>query len=162
MPFGRNEDFVGRESTLRQLLERIPPGTHPDNCQRTTIEGLGGVGKTQIALEAAFRIRNEHPDCSVFWIPAVDASSFENAYREIGRALRVKGVNEDKADIKALVKAALCRESVGRWLLIVDSVDDVDLFIGSSGLSDYLPFSKLGSILFTTRNHEAVVRLDIP
>jgi hypothetical protein len=56
------------------------------------------VGKTQIALEAAFRVREKHTDCAVFWVPAVDVSSFKNAYGEIGRVLEVKGIDEEKAD----------------------------------------------------------------
>jgi hypothetical protein len=96
VPLGRNKDFVGRESLLAQLLEKIPPSADEDDCQRTAIEGLGGVGKTQIALEAAFRVHAKH-DCSVFWIPAVDATTFENAYREIGRQLGIQGIDEDKA-----------------------------------------------------------------
>ena len=75
VPFDRNKDFVGRESILAQLLETIPPSTDNDTCQRTAIEGLGGVGKTQIASEAAFRVREKHRDCSVFWVPAIDAAT---------------------------------------------------------------------------------------
>ncbi|RYO95235.1 hypothetical protein DL764_007720 [Monosporascus ibericus] len=161
IPFGRNEDFVGRESILQQLLERIPPSTKRDDCQRTAVEGLGGVGKTQVALEAAYRVRDEHPACSVFWVPAVDSISFEKAYREIGEALGVQGLDDDKADVKSLVKAALSRESVGSWLLIIDNADDLELLFADPALADHLPFSRKGSILFTTRNHEAAVRLDI-
>jgi hypothetical protein len=53
------------------------------------IVGLGGVGKTQIALETAFRIRDKYPDCSVFWVPAINTTSFEAAYRDIGRKLQL-------------------------------------------------------------------------
>ncbi|RYP05469.1 hypothetical protein DL765_009833 [Monosporascus sp. GIB2] len=66
VPFGRNEDFVGRESILQQLLLRILPNANKDDRQRTAVEGLGGAGKTQVALEAAYRVRDEHPACSVF------------------------------------------------------------------------------------------------
>ncbi|KAK3938097.1 kinesin light chain [Diplogelasinospora grovesii] len=125
VPFGRNKDF---------LLERIPPSADKDDCQRTAIEGLGGVGKTQIALEAAFRVRDEHPDCHIFWVPA-------NAYREIGRQLGIAGINDDKADVKLLVKTALS-QSADNWLLI--------LLFGTAGATPHR-----GSILFTTRNHEA-------
>ena len=162
VPFGRNESFVGREPILRQILKRVPPNVNKDDCQRTAIEGLGGVGKTQLALEAVFRVRDEYPDCSVFWVPAVDMGSFENAYREIGRELKINRIDEDAVNIKELVKAALSQDYTGMWLLVIDNADDTDLLFGRQRLVDYLPFSKMGSVLITTRNHEAVVRLDIP
>ncbi|ORY72125.1 P-loop containing nucleoside triphosphate hydrolase protein [Pseudomassariella vexata] len=156
--FGRNGAFTGRESTLEQLLERIIPGTNKDDCQRTAIEGLGGVGKTQIALEAAYRIRDAYDNCSIFWVPTVDINSFENAYRQIGKALDVKGLDDDKVDVKLLVKAALEDESAGNWLLIINNADDLK---SVKELSSSLPFNWKGSILFTTRNHQATVELDI-
>ncbi|KAH7124782.1 P-loop containing nucleoside triphosphate hydrolase protein, partial [Dactylonectria macrodidyma] len=160
VPLGRNKGFVGRASILNQLLRRIPPSADLDDCQWTVIEGLGGVGKTQVVLEAAYRVRDEYPDCSVFWVPAVNYISFENAYCDIGQKLKVQGIEEDKADVKALVKAALTRE-MGSWLLVIDNADDMQLLFGDSGISDYLPFNPIGSILFTTRNHEVTVRLDV-
>ncbi|KAF4331830.1 kinesin light chain [Fusarium beomiforme] len=131
VPFGRNKEFVKRESILLQLLEMIPPSADPDDCQRMAIEGLGGVGKTQIALEAVFRVRDKYPDCSVFWVPGLDATSFENAYS---------------------------------WILIIDNADDAELLFGNSkpaSFIKYLPFNRNGSIVFTTRNHQIAVRLDI-
>ncbi|KAL1994732.1 hypothetical protein VTN49DRAFT_919 [Thermomyces lanuginosus] len=159
--FGRNKNFVGRESILEELLSKIPPDAEADDCQRTAIVGLGGVGKTQIALEAAFRVREGHPSCSVFWVPAIDAASFENAYRHIGQLLKIRGIDEEDADVKTLVKSALSDESAGSWLLIIDNADDPDLF-EDLGLDEYLPFSLKGSILFTTRNREIINTLDIP
>ncbi|KAI1159510.1 P-loop containing nucleoside triphosphate hydrolase protein [Nemania serpens] len=147
VPFGRNRDFVGRGSILEQLLETIPPGADQDDCRRAAVEGLGGIGKTQVALEAAYQVRDAHPDCSIFWVPAVDLTSFENAYREIGKLLNIPGIDDDKADVK---------------LLIIDNADDIDMLFQDAKLANYLPFSRQGSILFTTRNHHVAVRLDIP
>ncbi|KAH6880031.1 caspase domain-containing protein [Thelonectria olida] len=164
VPFGRNREFVGREAILLQLLEKTPPSADGDDCQRIAIEGLGGVGKTQIALEAVFRVRDEYPDCSVFWVPAVDATSFENAYRGIGRQLKVNGIDEAKADVGILVKTALS-ESTSSWLLVIDNADDVESLFGdakTASLAKWLPFNRNGSIVFTTRNHEVTVGLDIP
>lgn len=161
VPFGRNRHFVGREPIIEQLLQTIPPGADKDDCQLTAIQGLGGVGKTQIALEAAFRVYHEHQGCSVFWVPTVDATSFENAYREIGRRLNLDEIDKNKADVKVLVRDALSRESSGNWLLIVDNADDPEVLFGNAMLSDFLPFSLKGSILFTTRNREVAVRLGI-
>ena len=69
-------------------------------------------------------------------------------------------MDDDKADVKALVKAALSR-SGGDWLLIVDNADDVELCFGGTSLYDHLPLSHKGSILFTTRTHEVAQKLDI-
>lgn len=162
VPFGRNESFVGRGSALHELLKRIPPSSNQDNCQRTAIEGPAGIGKTQIALEAAYRMHDIYTDCSVFWVPAIDDITFENAYRDIGEQLKVPGIENDIADVKNLIKAALSQESAGDWLLIIDNADDQDLLWGDTAISDHLPFSRKGSILFTTRSHEAAVRLNIP
>lgn len=88
----------------------------------------------------------------------MNATSFESAYRDIGHQLKIQGLDDKKTDVKELVKTALS-DSTGSWLLIIDNADDSRLLFGESGLADYLPFSRKGSILFTTRNHEVAVRL---
>jgi hypothetical protein len=75
---------------------------------------LGGVGKTQIALEAAFQVQEASPNFSVYWISATSAASFEKGFHDIGQALQIPGINKDKADVKSLVKTFLSQESAGR------------------------------------------------
>jgi hypothetical protein len=104
----------------------------------------------------------------VFWFPAIDTASFEHAYQKMGQKLQIPGINEDKADVKSLVKGFLSQESAGRWLLIVGNADDIEVLYnrakesnescGSPALADYLPFSRKGSILFTTRNRKVAVK----
>lgn len=161
VPFERNKTFVGRDAILQQLVEKADPYADTERTQRTAVDGLGGIGKTQIALEIACRIRDKHPDCSVFWVPAIDATSFENAYREIGRELRVRGIDQYNADVKSLVNAALSHRDSGTWLLVVDNADDAKLLLDktTSSLAQYLPSNKNGSILFTTRNRGVAVDL---
>jgi nucleoside phosphorylase/tetratricopeptide (TPR) repeat protein len=164
VPLGQNAEFFGRGTILREVLEVVLPEANENDCQRTVIQGLGGVGKTQVALQTAYSVRKASPECSVFWVPAVDSTMFENAYREIGNVLNIPNISDDKADVKQMVKDALSRTSQ-RWVLIIDNADDSDLLFGGSGgpaLIDFLPFNRNGSILFTTRNHEVSVRLDVP
>ena len=89
-------------------------------------------------------------------------SSLENAYRDIGKQINIPGIDEDKADVKRLVKTALSDKSSSSWLLVVDNADDTALFFGVTRLSGYLPFSRNGSILFTARNRTVAVKLNIP
>lgn len=171
---GRNKNFVGREGILQSIMSLLPPKADPHNCQWLVVEGLGGVGKTQIALEAACRVHDLDPDCELFWLPAVSETIFDSAFRKVARRLELKGCDEDRADIRLLVKVALS-ESQRRWLLIVDNADDAKLLFGDGSddddnsdedgicsLIDSLPNSVNGSILFTTRSHEVAVQLDVP
>ncbi|KAI0203080.1 P-loop containing nucleoside triphosphate hydrolase protein [Astrocystis sublimbata] len=160
VPFAPNKDFVGRKDILQQLLQKIPPNAEKDNCQRIAIEGLGGIGKTHITIKAAYEVRDAYPDCSVFWVPAIDLTTFDKAYRKIGNELKLPSISEKSAEeIRAEVKAALSQESAGSWLLIVDNADDAELL--TTTLKKYLPSSHNGSLLFTTRNRKVSAKLGI-
>ena len=128
--------------------------------------GLGGSGKTQIALEFAYQFRERWPDCSVFWVPAMDDESIQKAYLEIGRLLGIPNPEEQQAEIKKLVQHRLSQESAGRWLLVFGNADNIDMWINEAGdvtdpyrLIDYLPKSTSGSIVFTTRSRKTAVKL---
>ncbi len=172
IPFERNGNFVGRESLLEQIVSKAAPQASQSRCQRLAIVGLGGVGKTQIALVAVYRIHEADPGCSIFWVPAIDVSSFGRAYREVGRKLGAAGIDQEKTDVRSVVKEALSNKNAGRWLLVVDNSDDLELLFGirsqddsstdgatSSYLARCLPSSTKGSIVFTTRNYVAAKRL---
>lgn len=167
MPFGRNAQFIGRKNEVDALLSKVASNNPEDDCQRVTIFGLGGMGKTQICIEFAYRLQEALESISVFWVSAVTAETFKNDFRDIGQTLKLPGIQETDAEVQTLVRSALANESFGRWLLIVDNADDSKMLYESSGdscgemaapLIEYLPFSRLGSIVFTTRNLEAAVK----
>jgi len=163
VPFARNPRFVGRSSQLDRLEKTL---FTEDQSAKLAIIGLGGVGKTQIALELAYRTRVRYPECSVFWVPATNIESLQQAYLEIGRQLQIPGLEEEQVDVKKLVQSYLTGESAGRWLLIFDNADDMDMWIGSAdnkdvlhGLINYLPKSRQGFLVFTTRSRKVAVKL---
>jgi tetratricopeptide (TPR) repeat protein len=131
------------------------------NCQKMSIVGLGGTGKTQVALQFAYMVKEIWPEYSVFWMPALSMESFEQACRDVVRALRIPQAAGEE-DAKELMKQHLSAARVGKWLLVVDNADDRSVVIGnrqSKGVVDYLPQSEEGVILFTTRVHEVAVSL---
>jgi tetratricopeptide (TPR) repeat protein len=163
VPFERNPSFIGRESQLVQLEEKL---FTKDQTAKMAITGLGGVGKTQVVLELAYRVREKHKNCSVVWIPATDIETLQQAYEDVAQQLGIPGWEEDKADVKKLVQGYLSKESAGQWLLVFDSADDIEMWIakprsmqGSSRLTEYLPRSKQGCIVFTTRDRKTAVKL---
>jgi tetratricopeptide (TPR) repeat protein len=125
------------------------------DSQKIAVVGLGGVGKTQVALQFAYSVPKKHPNVSVFWIHALSFETFEQACREVAVVLGLVGTENDEEDVKKLVQRHLSAERAGKWMLIVDNADDMDVLEGSDGgkgILDYLPESESGLTLFTTRD----------
>jgi hypothetical protein len=72
-----------------------------------TIAGLGGTGKTQIALQFAYEIKDAQPNWSIFWVPALSMETFEQACTEIVVALGIPQSSTQEQDPKELVKQYL-------------------------------------------------------
>ena len=147
--------FVGRTDELKRLEQEI---LDPDTRRITSILGLGGIGKSRLALELAYQIKLKHPQYSIFWIEAAQQLTFEKDVLDIGKKLRIAGIEEDKADVKTLVKQRLSSLSAGKRLLILDNADDEALWgkppdstRQELSLVEYLPRTTNGSILITTR-----------
>ncbi|KAI2626550.1 hypothetical protein GGR54DRAFT_591476 [Hypoxylon sp. NC1633] len=161
IPFPRNSRFSGRDAILNEIRERL---FIQKECQRLAVVGLGGVGKTQVALELAYRLKDSQPEYSIFWVPALSDGSFEQAYTEIARRLEIRIDNPDQ-DPKEAVRQYLESETAGKWLLIVDNADDTNILFGSSdesnGMDEYLPRSNNGMTLFTTRSREVAVSVAV-
>ncbi|KAH8694330.1 hypothetical protein GQ44DRAFT_719472 [Phaeosphaeriaceae sp. PMI808] len=163
VPFQKNPQFVGRTQEIAQINALL---ANESRCERVAIVGLGGVGKTQIALEFAHQWREKYSDCAVFWIPVTNVESMLEAYLEIGRQLQIPNIEQEKPEVQKIVQRSLSQESSGRWLLVFDNADDIDMWTEKAGSTtssgrriDYLPKSKYGSILFTTRNRKAATKL---
>jgi tetratricopeptide (TPR) repeat protein len=127
-----------------------------------TLHGLGGCGKSALALEFAYRALSRLARRLVFWVPAISRESFELAYRDIATRLRLHGITDGNKDINKLVKDTLNSENFGSWLMIVDNADDPKVLSDTvdgdpklTRLVDYLPHSSRGAILFTTRSRKA-------
>ena len=136
----RNVDFAGRDSEIGQLKESI---SSPDGPKVLAMYGLGGIGKTQIALELSYRMKSE---LSVFWIQCSSIENIEKSYMDAAEMLGMADVNATQA--KQTVKACLSNSST-KWLLIFDNVDDLNTW---TYLKQSLPLRKEWRILITTRN----------
>jgi hypothetical protein len=159
VPVGRNSKFAGREDDLEKLDGIL--FSKRNDFTKAAVYGLGGIGKTQVVLELAYRTRDRIPDCSIIWVPALTAEIFRRAYQEIGRQLKIPGIDSPDCDVEERVKDYLSSEYQGRWLLIVDNADDTELWSKraarangdvSKSLINSLPRSSKGSIVLTTRN----------
>ncbi|KAF1828100.1 hypothetical protein BDW02DRAFT_652252, partial [Decorospora gaudefroyi] len=173
IPFARDANFVERGTTLDQLQQRCAA---PD--ARAALVGLGGVGKSQLAIEHAYRTREQWSETWVFWVHASNAARFEQSFRDMADRVKIAGRRDPQANIFKLVHDWLC-DCKQRWLLVLDNMDDACFLLSGQGngdgqgqttntqvvpkpLREYLPHCERGSILVTTRNKEAARKLVEP
>ncbi|KAF1914815.1 hypothetical protein BDU57DRAFT_520013 [Ampelomyces quisqualis] len=168
IPFAPDPDFVDRPDIIDWLGNKLAR-----SGGRAALVGLGGVGKSQLAIQYAHGELTSRPGTFTFWVHASSQTRFEAAYRAFADKLDLPGRHDPKTNILKLVYDWLCDEANGFWLMVLDNVDDVDTFFAGSQhrqgnkasddqlplLASFLPQSRNGSILVTSRSKEAAARL---
>ncbi|KAM7196855.1 CDC6, Cdc6-related protein, partial [Rhypophila sp. PSN 637] len=153
VPYARNNNFVGYESQLAELESMVLNG---QQTTKIAITGPGGIGKSQLALELAYRTQQTYKNCSVFWISAADMDSFYQGCSYVAQRLSIPGWDDENQDPRKLLQVHLSRESTRKWLLIYDDADDASLGASKqpsqpvTTLLDFIPQSDHGCIIFTT------------
>ncbi|KAJ5494023.1 hypothetical protein N7463_010110 [Penicillium fimorum] len=151
IPSLENRHFTGREFTLDELRQKL---FLQAQTEKLALFGLGGVGKTQVALQLARWVKTHIPDCSIFWASALSLESFEQACSQIAKKLQLRQ-NTDGESAMELVHRQLSSDKAGKWLFIVDNADDMDLLFDE--LDQHFPTSKKGVTLLTTRSREVAL-----
>src|SRR2546421_2821721 len=142
VPLRRNPFFTGREPVFTQIHKLLHAGKTAALSQPPAISGLGGIGKTQTAVEYAYRYREEYQ--YVLWVQANTSEALLANFVALAGVLDLpeQDAQEQQITVQA-VKHWL--ESHSGWLLIFDNADDLGM------LRDYLPEGNKGHILLTTR-----------
>ena len=131
--------------------------------------------KSQLAIEHCYRTAERSPGTWVFWVHASNAARLEQSYRDIADQVKLAGRKDPQADVFKLVHDWLRDERHGKWLLVLDNADSATVLSPPSGgrktqagggdgalgqhLSRYLPPSRYGSVLVTSRTKQAASRL---
>jgi tetratricopeptide (TPR) repeat protein len=142
VPYRHNPFFTGRESVLEEVHRRLTTTKATALTQPQALSGLGGIGKTQIAVEYAYRHRDEYHD--VVWVNAGTRETIITSFLELAETLQLP---EKQEQDQSKVVTAMQRWFIehDHWLLIFDNADDLTL------AEEYLPASANGHLLLTTR-----------
>jgi tetratricopeptide (TPR) repeat protein len=151
----RNVRFTGREHDLSDLRTALRTGGEAVVVTPVALHGLGGVGKTQMALEYVHRFMSDYD--LVWWIECGQPQFIDVGLADL--AERVQAEYEvtvppgATADMKArfVIDLLSAGRVVPRWLLIYDNAEDID------AVAKYIP-SGGGHVLLTSRNGDWTAR----
>ncbi|MET7424606.1 FxSxx-COOH system tetratricopeptide repeat protein [Dactylosporangium sp. NPDC005555] len=138
----KNTHFTGRD----EILETIAAGLR-EHDQATLVpqpvHGLGGIGKTQLAIEFAYRNQSFYD--LVWWVQADDDRSIRRSFVSLAKRLDLPPSDAVEDTVDAVLDVLRLGEVHRRWLLIFDNADD------PATLQPFLPTGS-GHVLITSRN----------
>ncbi|GIH23141.1 hypothetical protein Aph01nite_14510 [Acrocarpospora phusangensis] len=143
----RNTSFTGRAEVLQRLRDQLVGGAQTVVTQARVphaLHGLGGVGKTQLAIEYAHRYLTDYD--VVWWISAEQPELLNGEMAELAYRLGIR-VGDNVAEAAQAAREALRRgEPYSRWLLIFDNADQ------PRDLENFIPRGNSGHVLITSRS----------
>jgi hypothetical protein len=160
------EHFVARKEELTEIHTKLSG----DGSRRTVIlHGLGGMGKTQLAVAYAKRHKDNYS--AIFWLNIKDKDSLKQSFAKVARqilrehpsASRLSSV-DTKGDLDEVVDAVsawLSLPNNNRWLIIYDNYDNPKLPGNRDStlvdIQKFLPESYQGSVIITTRSSQVKI-----
>src|SRR5581483_11630855 len=142
IPYRRNLCFTARDEVITSLFQAFHKQDSP--IQTLAVCGLGGIGKTQTAIEYAYRYRSHYQ--AILWLQADSPAMLLSQAAKLAQDLNLS--ERDEQDLHRTI-AAVRRwfEERPHWLLIMDNLEDLYM------LNTYVPPAHQGRILLTTRLH---------
>ena len=142
VPYRRNPNFTGREDILSTVEHNFSAEDTAVPIQAFT--GLGGVGKTQIALEYAYRHANEYD--LIWWMRTEDEAGLAADYLDLANTLSLSVKTGAEQAVFVNVVRHWLENTTRKWLLIFDNAERPEQ------LSELLPVRGTGQVLVTSRN----------
>ncbi|KAK5080183.1 hypothetical protein LTS08_008757 [Lithohypha guttulata] len=139
--------FVGRAAEISQIHHVLRPEKSLTEQRRLVLGGMGGIGKTQLAIAYARQMRDSYD--SIFWADASRKDTLKASFLSMAESIfdlqDIQRLNSEQ--VVAGVKQWLSDTKNTKWLLIFDNYDEPQ----SYDLTDCYPPASHGSVIITTR-----------
>ena len=145
VPYQRNERFIGRQKLLQLLRETLFSEEPKNYNRRVALYGLGGIGKTQVALEYVFANQTYYEH--IYWVSAATQAALVHGYQCIARRIGLKSAQR-AVTIEFIPDVLQWFRRSEKWLLIIDNLDDIEVLdptklfskndLGNSSISETL------------------------
>ena len=172
MPYRENPWFTGRSDALELIHQKLVRNAPPNRTSSYIIYGLGGVGKTQVAIEYSYQHRNDFD--IVYWLRADDYDTLLTSYSQLyndalfqeftGLKLGDE-MNSENIAMRLRLWFETCKGI--RWLLVIDNADNLGRAAGPTQLhtaqtpmiANLIPKGCGGCILITSRDKSSLGQL---
>lgn len=141
IPYQKHPNFVGRDELLLTIEKNLIE--YPEQI----LTGLGGVGKTQLAVEYSFKNKEKYN--IIWWIRAKNETTILSDFKELCKELGLPVKNQKGEHILTSVLKKWMQTN-DKWLLIFDNIEDLDLY------KKYISTNPKGHIIVTTRRQDSV------
>ena len=152
------ESFLGRQDELEHLWHYLQPA-HSQSRKVAVLHGLGGMGKTQLAIRFARNHKNDFT--AIFWLSGKDRDMLLQSLSSVlprlpGQSQNIEAIKEEEVEQRArIVLRWLALERNSRWLIIFDNIDQYSPIHGGVrdeyDIGEFFPKADHGSILITSR-----------
>lgn len=159
----RNNGFSGRDKEISQLEEFYEDKNI--GISTKSIVGAGGIGKTQLATEYAYRSLLKGKYDMIFWVAAHSEAAIGNSYRNFAEkfSLKIEGLHFN--EVVRAVHSKILEDSGERVLIVLDNAtNDIYLQQYISDLHEQIQISKVVHLLITSRDQHwdrDILMLDI-
>ncbi len=144
VPFPRNSNFIGREAEMEELKEILDRWSRAVISQAGHISWMGGVGKTQLAVEYAHQYKSEYPG-GILWLRGSEDVTYK--YGRLSETLDLRLPREMEENEKCRRVQRCLQQKHEKTLLALDNLDDKGVY---ESIRSYLPTTGDSHILITT------------
>ncbi|MFI7416210.1 FxSxx-COOH system tetratricopeptide repeat protein [Nonomuraea sp. NPDC049684] len=140
----RNRNFTGREELLTELGRRLASESTTAVLPEA-LHGMGGVGKSQIAIEYVYRNSKDYQ--LIWWIPAEQTNSIVQSLIELGEQMGLQA-GADRSAVPAVLEALRVGRPYSNWLLVFDNAEN------PGEVRKFFPNDGPGRVMVTSRNSQ--------